>query len=214
MVVRGRLAFDDQGRLVEIAEDAQDPTNPQPSEIDPVEFEDLIAQTAAVQNLDAGQLVSALDANDFDINDIGLMSASEISVSNIGCRVGLSNQQSIPSQTITKVQYDDEQYDDAGEFDTSTYEFTANSTGVYLVSAQANFLFPPDGTQMQIRIYVNGSSRSRYYTPAGSSSQQTIENTEYIRLSQGDVVDIRVWHDDSSALDLNNTSMVSISQLG
>lgn len=79
MVVRGRLAFDDQGRLVEIAEDAADPTNPQPSEIEPVEFEQLIAQTAAVQNLDAGQLVSALDAAGYDLNNVGALDAQEVS---------------------------------------------------------------------------------------------------------------------------------------
>lgn len=77
MVVRGRLAFDDQGRLVEIAEDAADPNNPQPSEIEPVEFEDLIAQTATIQDLDATQLVAALDANGFDISGVGALGASE-----------------------------------------------------------------------------------------------------------------------------------------
>lgn len=43
MVVRGRLAFDDQGRLVEISEDAADPNNPEPSEIDPVKFDEIIS---------------------------------------------------------------------------------------------------------------------------------------------------------------------------
>lgn len=54
MVVRGRLAFDDQGRLVEIAEDAADPNNPQPSEIDPVEVDQLIAQSVDAEDLDIG----------------------------------------------------------------------------------------------------------------------------------------------------------------
>jgi len=79
MVVRGRLAFDDQGRLVEISEDAADPTNPQPSEIDPVEFEELIAQTAAAQNLDAGQLVSGLDAAGYDISNVDALDANSVS---------------------------------------------------------------------------------------------------------------------------------------
>lgn len=71
MVVRGRLAFDDQGRLVEIAEDAADPNNPTAGEIDPVEFDAVIIN----------QLAGALDANSNDITNAGSLTVEEGGVS-------------------------------------------------------------------------------------------------------------------------------------
>lgn len=46
MTIRGQLAFDDNGRLVEIDPNASDPTNPSDDEIQPVSVRDLVASGA------------------------------------------------------------------------------------------------------------------------------------------------------------------------
>ena len=51
-------------------------------------------------------------------------------------RVTKNDAQSIPDGTVTKVEYDDEDYDNLGEYDNSTnYRFTATKAGYYLIHA-------------------------------------------------------------------------------
>lgn len=78
MVVRGRLAFDDQGRLVEISENAADPENPQPSEIDPVEFDEIVAATAGVD-----QLSRSVDAQQNDITNVGALHTDRANIGDL-----------------------------------------------------------------------------------------------------------------------------------
>lgn len=57
MTIRGRLAFDSNGRLVEIDPNADDPTNPDSSEIQPVDMDELTANNITVSSqTDTGSL--------------------------------------------------------------------------------------------------------------------------------------------------------------
>lgn len=83
MVVRGYLAFDDQNRLVAIDSNADDPNNPDPSEIIPVPFDALEAQSADVENLDANQLTSDVDANQNGITNLSEVSTGNVSLNSV-----------------------------------------------------------------------------------------------------------------------------------
>jgi hypothetical protein len=70
-----------------------------------------------------------------------------------------NNAQSVSNNTYTVVQYDDEDYDSDGCYDTSTYKFTPTSSGQYFFYAQI-FM---DWTSSQFlswkfRITKNGSA--------------------------------------------------------
>ena len=66
--------------------------------------------------------------------------------------------QTIPPDTPTIVQYGTEEYDTLGEYNNSTFRFTATSAGRYVVSAAIEML---DATYsplraIQLHVYVNG----------------------------------------------------------
>lgn len=77
---------------------------------------------------------------------------------NSSCYVRLSANQSIPTATDTLVQFNTELYDDNGDFDTSTYLFTAPVTARYRIEALARFLTAAtDVGRFGVRIQYNGA---------------------------------------------------------
>tara|TARA_R100001082_G_scaffold78898_1_gene46324 strand:- start:54 stop:530 length:477 start_codon:yes stop_codon:yes gene_type:complete len=66
--------------------------------------------------------------------------------------------QSVPSQTVTKITFNTEEFDEGGVYDNSTnYRFTPGVAGVYLISASIAITNHPAGKFAQIRVNKNGS---------------------------------------------------------
>lgn len=80
--------------------------------------------------------------------------------------------QSVTSATLTKVQYDTEDFDTNNCYDTSNYRFTPNVAGYYQVNATVYIATNAAGSQCIFDIYKTGSSyiRQRLFYTSGSST--------------------------------------------
>ena len=112
-------------------------------------------------------------------------------------RVTKNNAQSIPNASATIVQYDDEDYDNLGEF--ATYEFTAKESGYYsvaagLLSAAAEW----DVLEIwQIILYKNNAAITSGYQNVINEFQSSIVKHSFladiIYLAATDYIDIRCY---------------------
>lgn len=74
-------------------------------------------------------------------------------------RAYMAYDQSIPALVLTKVAFNTKETDSLGEFNTSTYRFTAQNSGIYLVSASVliGVLGSTTDTEKQLQVYKNGT---------------------------------------------------------
>ena len=122
-------------------------------------------------------------------------------------RVTKNNAQSIARASAVIVQFDDEVFDNLGEF--ANYKFTAKQSGYYFVSASLESApnIWLEGQIWKIRLYKNDS-----HVSTGSYNQiaTTIDSnpfisqiTDIIYLAATDYIDIRCYQTDEGAI---NTS--------
>jgi len=125
--------------------------------------------TASAGTSQVGTIGSAsqpVDLESEDINNADTITTQDIVVNGTatgpfgsdlqGCRVFLTTDQSIPSQTDVKVEFDDKVYDSGNNFDTTNHAFTCPQTGVYFANTQLK--------------YVSGGADERHATIGNSSS--------------------------------------------
>lgn len=211
MVVRGRLAFDDDGRLVEIAEDAEDPENPQPEDIDPVEMDEAIIH----------QLVGAMDADGNDITNVGEIYSARETVDELGVRIYADGNQTIPSGSFTQVGFDEFDYEDDSEF------FTADLANDYIeIDEAGRYLIDGAAT------VDSGSTGYRWITAVFAGDEQLLRDTRLVEqaelvtgnpsitaeLSAGDTVELEVFQDSGSDKTLDGGdpfyTWLSVNRLG
>lgn len=116
--------------------------------------------------------------------------------------------QSIPHNTLTKVQYDGEDWDLDSEFDSTTdFRFTPTKAGKYQVNAAAEFLANAVG-QRTISIYKNGSLHTLGQAIDATALRPTVIMASDILDMDGisDYIEIFVLQTRGSALDITNTS--------
>jgi len=108
----------------------------------------------------------------------------------------------IPSQTFSTVEFDEEEIDKFGQFDTGTRSYTAPADGLYWISARVtlNNTFPTD-TRFRINIRKNASTvlESQFGVSASISDYQGEEVVaESAELRAGDTVIIQFRQQDGS----------------
>lgn len=115
-------------------------------------------------------------------------------------RVYKDDAQSIPDVSDTKVQYDDEEYDELNEYDNTTnYRFTAKEKGKYsfnasLLSALASF---PTGSIWTLSIWKNGTKEAEFFRETINATQTTRAHSlgsTTIELDAGGYVEIYCYH--------------------
>lgn len=131
----------------------------------------------------------------------------------ISFRVTKNNAQSIPSGSYTTVEYDDEEFDNGEDYDTSTYEFTAPADGFYEFSA--SFLFGDTswsaGNTGALRfIITRAAGGTDYINPGGAYKDLGVTYTRYvglsatssgiIELSANDTVAVEVYQNTGGAI--------------
>ena len=118
-----------------------------------------------------------------------------------GCRVYRSAVQSIPDSAFTKVEFNAEDYDNQSEFDSTVeHEFTAKIAGVYMVASTVTLDDLADAKTMLIALFVNDSVYAygtSYALGSITDAKSTIAMP--VKLAVGDIVDIRVFHNNGSA---------------
>jgi hypothetical protein len=127
-----------------------------------------------------------------------------------GCSVYLSANQSITSGTITKVEFDSENYDSQNEFDSTTnYRFTATKAGKYLITLSIDFDVAAAGDNLFVYGRVNGSDVmqfDKFDTP--SNGFQSITMSKVVNLSANDYIEAfgrNVTNDDSILSGIDKT---------
>jgi hypothetical protein len=122
----------------------------------------------------------------------------------------MSSNQSISTDTTTKVNFDTEYYDNDSEYDSTTnYRFTATTAGKYHVSAMVYWCSIPAGW-FYLYIYKNGANyKYGLWQNVTSSNYYTQSICADISLAATDYVEIYVMQDTGSSQTIGGTSPVS-----
>ena len=110
------------------------------------------------------------------------------------CRVfRATSDQSITANTITKIEFNSETYDNQGEFDSATnYNFTATVAGKYMVNAFATLTATSANDNVNIYIYKNGSAHSDVVQADAKGGTFSIGICDVVTLAVNDTIDIRI----------------------
>ena len=91
------------------------------------------------------------------------------------------------------MEIDTESFDTRGEFDTTTYRFTAIKDGYYYVYAQIYYQSVIDDQTIQVYIYKNGASIATGRTALGGTSGAkniVVNVTDLVKLNKDDYIEI------------------------
>jgi hypothetical protein len=124
-------------------------------------------------------------------------------------RTGLSITQSIPSSTITKIQFNSDAFDIRSEYDNSTnYRWTCQIPGIYNVKAQARFATIVAGKNTQMFLRKNGNDFA-YIQERATGQDQTVFVDSNVQCTAGDYIEAFFWHDDTVARDLTGVTSLT-----
>ena len=107
----------------------------------------------------------------------------------------MSVNQTFTSGTMTLCQIDTELWDTDSAFDTTAYKFVVPTTGKYLIWGTGNIGAVPDGADVRLYFYVNGSNHAtgnvRCYASVGgtgvyftTTALMTLSATDYVQMYQ------------------------------
>jgi hypothetical protein len=107
--------------------------------------------------------------------------------------------QSIPTATVTIVDFDDMDFDTHGLVTTgANWKFTATQQGYYRASARVNYSTLGTTNNYNLYLYKNGSSVARFY----GGGDGTLQGTETVFLLPGDYIDFRTDQDTAGSVAL------------
>lgn len=113
----------------------------------------------------------------------------------VGSSALISPDQSIPSQSFTKVEFDTLLFDHRDEFDTTDHKFVADEDFV----AQVQFTWciddAADGARLISQLRENGNASLRTQVHASSSDEISCPLNVVIELEEGDELEFYAWHD-------------------
>lgn len=111
----------------------------------------------------------------------------------VAAKVYLTAAQSIPSGTVTKIQFDTASYDTNSAFDIVTnHNYTVPSTGYYLISSTVSIANIADQGLITLFIYKNGAVAGQFGKESAKATNPHINIIEVLSLAANDVIDIRI----------------------
>lgn len=111
--------------------------------------------------------------------------------------------QSIPSGTFTKVVFDMEKLDGLGEYNPSSYRFTAIDAGRYLFNVDLDFSFDTAATNYAYLIlYKNGAEATRSLNTLTDTNGHTLSLTYNMVLAAGDYIEVYLYTAASGKVDI------------
>lgn len=111
----------------------------------------------------------------------------------------LSVEQSVSASTVTKIQFDSENFDPNNNFDTTNHQYVAPADGLYSADARFRLQNVSSGDRVYGQIFVNGSDAA-FYEDYANAIRQSIGLSSLLKLSAGDVVDVRMFSSASSTI--------------
>jgi hypothetical protein len=161
-----------------------------------------VANAANAQNA-----TNAQNANIANTVQNGSIGTSQFAGSIPAVRVTRTAAQSIEDSVTTAVAFDSERYDTAAMHDNATNNsrLTAPVAGIYLVAAEINWPFDPDGNR-QLHLRVNGTDPDIVIQSVAPTASNTLQATTQVRLQAGDYVEAYVFQDSGGFLNVSKTN--------
>jgi len=123
-----------------------------------------------------------------------------------GCSARLSNDQSIPNTTETKVNFDSKIFDYQNEFNTSTHRFTATKAGTYLVIASLEYIIQTDASRYRVYIYKNGTVIKANWHGSSGTFYQGVIVVGLIPLSENDYIEVYAYQNTGGSKSINEVA--------
>jgi hypothetical protein len=105
-------------------------------------------------------------------------------------RAYLSANQALTAATLTKVNLNTEDFDGLGEFDTTTYKFTAQAAGYYLVIGSVTIDIVDSGLQYLVEVNKNGVAELLSAHTSGLAESQTVVAAGIVYLAAGNYLEL------------------------
>jgi len=127
-------------------------------------------------------------------------------------RVTKDDAQSIADDTLTIMEYDDVEFDSLGEWNNTTWRFTAKNAGHYSVKVRMMWggLAWAEGKVTYLSICKNGVTYSRpdwHEVEHGESMYLKLGGSDDVYLNgTTDYIDIRIYHDAGAPINTHNDS--------
>lgn len=119
-------------------------------------------------------------------------------------RAYLSSDTQVPNNESTQITLDAKSYDTNNNFDSSAGEYTAPSSGKYLVQWVVTAGSLDSGARLVCDIDVNDDwdYETQTYESSGADANNTCSAVDVLHLSAGDTVTFKIWNDNGSDLTL------------
>jgi len=112
--------------------------------------------------------------------------------------------QSIYDHSTTRVAFNASEYDALSEFDITTLnKFTATTAGIYLLTGSLRIKLLTADTNVFIYAYINGANSQAYAVAPCKSAWVSFPFSFTLKLAATDYVQIYVYHEDSTARNLD-----------
>lgn len=128
----------------------------------------------------------------FLLHDDGILDLAKQS----SCRAyRTTSDQTIATNTFTKVQVNAENWDNQNELDSTThYRFTAKKPGDYQINAGVQYSSPIDSKRYIIFIYKNGGNYKNTHEHASSAGALALNTSDIAYLATNDYIEIYTYH--------------------
>ena len=122
--------------------------------------------------------------------------------------VKLSSNQSVPTTSFTKIQFNSELFDTDGVYDNATnYRFTTGVAGKFYIFSEIYMNSLTDGKSLRVDIFKNGTSYSFGRTDSAKTGSSVSTGLSIIdNASSTDYYEIFVYHDEGSNLNVRGGS--------
>ncbi len=114
-------------------------------------------------------------------------------------RVFLETSQSIPSSTLTVVNFDAVDYDVTGDFNITTDRFICPTSGYYFISCKVHFISMVGGEFINLGLYRDGILVAENVAHASNTASLSTSFTDILYLNAIDYLEVKVYHTGSFA---------------
>ena len=103
------------------------------------------------------------------------------------------------TNTDVNLELNNVRFDLLGEYDTSTYRFTAKYAGEYLLILNVSFADMDDQVQMQARLYKNGAAAGFSRSNNAKNDHGSVNVQRVQQLNPGDYITAHAFHGSSNS---------------
>ena len=126
-----------------------------------------------------------------------------------GCRVWRSGTFTVASTTTTIVPYQTVAYDNLTEYNTSTFLYTPQYAGTYLITAMLQWIDMGDQKDMLLYIYKNSTNMGLVDHKSSSGNYESVFVSTIFKAVVGDTIHAKCRHSHGSNRDIGSGEDVS-----